>query len=248
MIDLSIIIACYLDAPHVYENSMRLARYFAATKLTVEFIFVEDCSPDETRVEIERVAAALKEKNFLVKVLIHPVNTGRGGAVMDGILLASGKVVGFIDIDLEHLHDAILPMYLEMMEQNFDVVIGKRLMLYPGLYLSRSITSYVYRFLLRLFIKMPVTDSETGLKLFRREKILPVIASCQDKHWFWDTEVLHRAYLSGLIIHEHTIVFCKDLQKQSTVKLFSDSLAHFVAMIKHARTVKYETRKRQQLH
>ncbi len=248
MTDLSVVIACYLDAPHVYENSMRLANYFLATRLNVEFIFVEDCSPDHTRAEIERTVEELKKTSLATKTLFHQSNTGRGGAVMDGIRLASGNIVGFIDIDLEHLHDAILPMYLEMLDKNYDIVIGKRLMLYPGLYLSRSITSYVYRFLLRVFVKMPVTDSETGLKLFRRSKILPIINLCRDKHWFWDTEVLHRAHLDGLIIHEHTIVFCKNLEKQSTVKLFSDSYKHFVAMLKHSKAVKDEIRSRQPVH
>jgi len=76
------------------------------------------------------------------------------------------------------------------------------------------------------FIPLPVADTECGLKVFHREKILPVLEVAQDAHWFWDTEIVHRAWRMGLKVSERWIVFVEDRKKASTVRLWHDTLAY----------------------
>ena len=62
MLDFSLIVACYKDAPHLMQNIKILNHYFSMTKLTYEFVFVEDGSPDNTAEEVRKSVAWLNER------------------------------------------------------------------------------------------------------------------------------------------------------------------------------------------
>ena len=66
-----------------------------ATGARVEVIVVDDGSVDGTRAECERLAASLDG----VRVLVHPVNRGYGGALRTGFDAASGSAVFLMDSD-----------------------------------------------------------------------------------------------------------------------------------------------------
>jgi hypothetical protein len=76
-------------------------------------------------------------------------------------------------------------------------------------------------------IRVPLADTETGFKLFRREPILPVLAQCEDRGWFWDTEIMVRAHHAGLAIVEVPVLFVRRFDKQSSVQPIRDSLDYF---------------------
>jgi hypothetical protein len=67
-----------------------------------------------------------------------------------------------------------------------------------------------------------LADTETGCKLFAREKVLPLLDLVEDPHWFWDTEIMVQAWLAGLRIHEEPSIFIRRPEKPSTVKLARD--------------------------
>ena len=104
--DISIVVPCYQDAPHLRRNVQEIYSLLNKTKYSFEMIFVEDCSKDNTKDVILSIA-----KDFPnVKCIYHEKNTGRGGAFLDGIKMASGKYVGFLDIDLEVSCVYLLPV------------------------------------------------------------------------------------------------------------------------------------------
>ena len=59
-VDFSLVIACYKDAPHLFRNVQALAAFFADIKLVVEYVFVEDASPDATADEVRKCARWLE--------------------------------------------------------------------------------------------------------------------------------------------------------------------------------------------
>ena len=225
----SLIIPCYLDAAHLEKNFLTLQTYLSSTCLAYEIIFVNDASPDGTK----EVLAKIKTSFQHIVVHHHDANRGRGAAVMTGLGLAKGKYAGFIDIDLEHLHDAIIVMLIRMESENIDVITGRRLMVHPTRYLARTVASLIYRKIALLILAMPFEDTETGLKIFRREKILTLLPKMKNLGWFWDTEIIHRAWKSGFKIIEHPIIFQKDLTKKSTVRLFRDSWQYLKDLIQY---------------
>lgn len=223
-LDFSLVIACYCEEPHLKRNVLELARYFLATRLRFEFIFVEDASPDGTRREIEGLEPMLREKKIPYQILYHFANQGRGATVTDGIMLARGRAVGFIDIDLEHVMDSFLPCILDVLDDSSDAVMTARVYQKSMLNMVRIVTSIAYKNLVKRVLDLPVTDTESGLKVFNREKIIPVLAQVHDKFWFWDTEICYASARAGLKVTEHPIVFVKDQGKKSTVRLLRDSM------------------------
>lgn len=240
MIDFSLVIATYNDAPHLRRNVMRLQQYFSATNLRYEFVFVDDCSKDHTRLEISSLVTDLTRMGVKCVEAHHESNIGRGGAVTDGILASSGQIVGYIDIDLEPLHDCLLTLILDVSNHRYDVIVGRRAIANAIDKPIRVLSSYVYRWLAHLVLKLPVADTECGLKIFRREAILPILLECHDKRWFWDTEVVHRAWRRGLKVGQHWIVFFEDRTKRSTVRLIPDTWNYLKAIARYKRHLRRE--------
>lgn len=236
--DLSFVIACYKDAPHLVRNTLALCDYLSATTLRYEIIFVEDGSPDHTAVEIRRGAKLLAEKNIPVRTIFHERNLGRGAAVSNGFLAASGDIVGYIDIDLEPLMDSVLPMVRMIQRGEADLICGRRVIANAIAKPIRVLSSYIYRWVAHIALPLPIADTECGLKLFKRATILPIIHTCVDKRWFWDTEIVHRTWLAGLVIKEHWIVFFEDRSKASTVRLIPDTFAYLKAILKYRQQLK----------
>jgi hypothetical protein len=84
---------------------------------------------------------------------------------------------------------------------------------------------------------IPFHDTEAGFKFFNREKILPVINEVQDNHWFWDTEIMVRAFYHGLKMNEVPILFIRKNQKYSTLKTFSDTLYYFKKLLEFRKVI-----------
>ena len=70
---------------------------------------------------------------------------------------------------------------------------------------SREIASRSYNFLVRKILSSQVVDHQCGFKAFNRERILPVLPSIRDTHWFWDTEILVRAQRRGYRVKEFPV-------------------------------------------
>jgi hypothetical protein len=86
---------------------------------------------------------------------------GRGGTVSDGIRVACGRFVGFIDVDLEVHARYILPCLIAL-EQGYDVATALRIYKLHLRSLHRHIMSRGYHALLRWRLGLPLEDTETG--------------------------------------------------------------------------------------
>lgn len=234
--DFSLVLACYREEGHLVRNVEAIYRYLSATSLAYEIIFVEDKSPDATVREVEKARGFLTSKGVAAPCLFHEKNLGRGRTVQDGIMLAKGAVVGYLDVDLENLIDGLLPMYLRVRSGQSDVVVGKRLYQARKVRPIRWFLSVGYKNLVHRILSLPVSDTETGFKMFAREKILPVLRDVKDAAWFWDTEIVVRAADAGLRVTEHPIVFVHDSAKASTVSAFVDSVNYLKALKSFARS------------
>ena len=221
--DLSLVLCCYLDADHLKRNTLSLLHYLSLSKKSFELVFVNDASPDATAEVIQDLAIELKDKGVAFQVVSHPTNRGRGAAVRSGFACAKGRVVGFIDVDLEHLPDAMIIAVDRINLGEADAIVGQRVYAINRTNPLRALTSVVYKTLVQSVLKLPVSDTEAGFKFFNREKILPVLARAQNDGWFWDTEIVHRAAEAGLRVVEHPIVFQRNPNKVSTVRVVRDS-------------------------
>ena len=234
-LDLSLLIPCYNEEQILRDSIREVIEILDNTRFNYEIIFVDDCSRDDTRQIIDDIIDRYPDKNL--SRIFHEKNTGRGGAVMDGIKAARGEIVGFIDIDLE-VHARYIPSCVLAVKGGADIASAYRIYKVYLKSLARYLMSKSYIALVRNLLKVNLKDTETGFKFFNRQRILPIIEQIREKGWFWDTEIMVRAYLKGYRIKEIPCLFLRNLNKQSTVKCFSDSIDYFKKLLRFREILK----------
>ncbi|MFA6042594.1 MAG: glycosyltransferase [Patescibacteria group bacterium] len=185
-----------------------------------EVIVIDDASKDDTARSAKQFCDHLPNWHFLQ----NEKNLGRGGTVMRGFRESRGTIVGFIDVDCEASPMYLLDFIPDLLAHKVDGITGMRIYPFSFSTFLRAGTSYLYRQLVQLFLRVAYKDRQSGYKTFRREAILPLLAYTKNQHWFWDTEIMVIAHLAGLRIEERPILFYRDTAKKSTVKLFRDSM------------------------
>ncbi|MCR4336107.1 MAG: glycosyltransferase family 2 protein [archaeon] len=216
---LSLIFACYNEEAIFEKSFKKIMNFFKLTNISYEIIFIDDKSQDNTADLIRKVVKG--KPNF--KAIFHSKNVGRGGSVSDGFFAATGEIVGYLDIDLEISPCYISDALVEIM-QGTDAVCAKRSYDRSIHHIFRDFLHAVYSRFANLLLSLPVSDTNASFKFFNRKKIIPVLKKTIDKHWFWDTEIMKRASISGLSIKEIPVLYIPNTEKKSTVKVFSDTL------------------------
>lgn len=225
--ELSVVVACFMEEQHLADSVAQLAATLDALGRSYELVFVEDKSSDRTAAIVAELVAGRPER----RAVYHAANQGRGATVSEGFRLARGRIVGFLDIDLE-VHCRFLPSVLAAIDAGADGATARRSYA-PGrnpVSRLRKFVSRAYRQLFRRCFDAPFDDPETGFKFFVRDRILPVLDRAEDRHWFWDSEIMVLAHHAGLRIVEVPCTFARRPDKASTVRLARDVWRHLVAL------------------
>jgi putative glycosyltransferase len=117
---LSIVSTLYRSAPYLREFHARAAAAAAALTADVEFVYVNDGSPDDALA----VALRLREEHRNVRVVDLSRNFGHHPAMMAGLAHATGDLVFLIDCDLEEAPELLATFAARMAETKADVVYG----------------------------------------------------------------------------------------------------------------------------
>ena len=200
MVNLSVILPVFNLAGSIGGNLEKVEAVLRRTGLTYEIIPVDDGSLDGTAAALRAWAANGPSR---LPVILDR-NGGKGNALKAGFRASVGELILLLDGDLDIL-PGYLPGFLEALEsQRADIVIGskrhpKSRVRYPW---HRRLASAVYFTLVRLFIGMPITDTQTGMKLFRREVLGEALDRMLVKTYAFDLELLAIAYGRGAKIVE----------------------------------------------
>jgi len=237
--DLSVVIACYQEESHLLNSVGQLTDVLDSTGRSYELIFIDDKSTDRTAELIRELGAGKPDW----RAHYHERNLGRGGTVTEGFQMARGRLVGFLDIDLE-VHARYIPTALAAIDAGADGATAYRsykVGLRPTSML-RHVLSQGYRWLFGTVFDVPFKDPEAGFKFFVREKILPVVAATRDVHWFWDSEIMVLSHQAELNIAEVPCRFERRIDKKSTVRVVSDVWKYLVAIRAFRRRLRQQRR------
>lgn len=236
-LDVSVVLPCYNERLVIEESTAEIVRTLERTRYRWEIIFVDDRSPDDTVHRAERLCAADRR----LRLIRHERNTGRGGAATTGLLAATGAVAGFLDIDLE-VPARYIPAAVDTVLAGADVVCAWRIYLPNIGLIHREVLSKGYSRLVRAQLGVPLRDTEAGFKFFRRERVVPLLATTANRGWFWDTEIMTRAYYAGLRIVELPTVFIKRNEVPTTVRILPDTIEYW-RQLRQFRPIVAELRK-----
>lgn len=202
MVKLSVILPVFNLSDKIVANLEKVESVLRRTGLTYELLPVDDGSADKTS-EVLKDWASVGDAQIRSPVILER-NIGKGGALKAGFYASVGELILLLDGDLEIL-PGYLPGFLAVMEtERADIVIGskrhpKSRVKYPW---HRRLASAVYFSLVRFFIGMPITDTQTGMKLFKREVLGEALERMIVKTYAFDLELLAIAYGRGAKIAE----------------------------------------------
>jgi len=187
----SVVLPAFQLGSVIAANIERVASVLSS--MSIEIVVVDDGSTDETLLEAQRATSHIPG----AFTLSHPVNKGKGQALFTGAKVAHGELIVFLDADLD-LPPEQLPALLEGMG-DADVLVGaKRHSMASGRYpLIRRVLSRIFSMATVGLFGLTVTETQTGLKIFRREVLEVVIPQMRIDGYAYDLEMLVRAQRAG---------------------------------------------------
>lgn len=162
---LSICIPVYNEESAVGETLERCLVLGDALKLVgienFEVIAVDDGSRDRTAEVIARYPA--------VRLIRHERNRGYGAALKTGFAAARHDLIGFLDADATYPPEQFPRLCEAILTGKLDLVIGSRMAgATSEMPRVRRIGNAFFAGMLTLIGRTPVTDSASGMRVFRR--------------------------------------------------------------------------------
>jgi O-antigen/teichoic acid export membrane protein len=183
--ELSLIVPSHTVGPQMNGSLAELISKLNAVDKTFEVIVVSDGSTQWS-------TEAIRDLPESVSVVHYPHRQGKGVALRVGMSRASGRYVAFIDADGE-LDSSEFKSFLVLMNlYEPDLIIGSKrhplsVVDYP---VSRRIMSWIYHRLVRIMFGLNVRDTQTGMKLIRRDVLDAVLPRMLEKRFAFDLEFL----------------------------------------------------------
>lgn len=97
---------------------------FEQTLDDIEYIFVDDCTKDNSIAVLKRVIEDYPNRKSQIKILHHDVNKGLPQARKTGIMAANGEYIAHCDSDDWVDKDFYMKMYEKAKEEKADLVVG----------------------------------------------------------------------------------------------------------------------------
>jgi len=197
---ISVIIPTYNKGKIISKTLEETEKVLNDLGLEHEIIVVDDGSTDNTFEEAKKISNYFPDIN----VVHYMPNGGKGKALRHGFKYVSGDLVLFLDADLD-LHPRQIKTFLEYMKKtNADIVIGSKRhpdsrVIYPS---QRRFLSKGYQMFTSFFLKLPVSDTQVGMKLLKREVLDRIFPKILVKKWAFDVELLVNAIHHGYKVVE----------------------------------------------
>ena len=210
---LSVIIPVYNEEARLPDALDEVTAYLDAHYPDAELIIASDGSTDDT----ESITEEFAEKSPRVHLLSLP-HQGKGHAVKQGMLEATGAVRLFMDVDLA-VPVEMIALFVEA-TQNADVVIGSRSIEgaeRSGEPLSRRIGGRIVGRATRLILGLSVSDTQCGFKAFRAEAAELLFDGQRVDGFAFDAEILYLARRWGMRVAELPVTW--RYGEMSTVRL-----------------------------
>ncbi|MBI5034283.1 MAG: glycosyltransferase [Chloroflexi bacterium] len=218
--NLSVVVPAFNERNGVVSSLREIAT--ALNGCDYEIILVDDGSTDDTLVQARQIEA----ENSRVRVVHYLPNHGKGYALKQGVAHSTGALVAFLDADSD-LHPHQLLTFMDALDRaHADVVIGSKLhpdskLEYP---MVRRLVSRSYFFMVHFLFGLPIHDTQTGIKLFRREVLEQVLPNVRIEGFAFDLELLVGAHLFGYKIVEAPIVLNFDKTDRHPLRVLRASI------------------------
>lgn len=226
MTSISVVIPCYNESTTIAELLMAVS---SALPESAEVILVDDGSDDGTKELLQGEMA-----DMIDKLIVQPVNRGKGAALRVGIAAASGDIVIIQDADLEY-DPAEYPRLLKpLLEDKADAVYGSRFIgsePHRVMFFWHRMGNGVLTLMSNMLTNLNLTDMETCYKVVRRE-LLQSFEIEEDRFGF-EPEITAKLARSGCRIYEVGISYYGRTYEQGKKIGWSDGVRALYCILKY---------------
>jgi len=165
---ISIILPTYNEAGNIGALIKATANLI---KTRIEFIVVDDNSPDGTADEVKKLIA----KKLPVKLVVRKEVHGLASAILTGIRQAAGDIVVLMDTDFNHRPEDIARLLKPIVKKQADLVIGSRYIKGGGMHLTEAsrwqfwLSKWGNYLVNRCLLNLPVNESLSGFVAVRKK-------------------------------------------------------------------------------
>lgn len=184
---LSLIVPVHQGASFIETSLNHMLEELSSLDQPFELIVVCDGCTDDTADRARRVL------DPRIRVVEYEANQGKGHAITVGVGHARGRLIGWLDADLDIHPDVIVRAVRRFAEgDEIDAVIGSKrhpesAVDYPP---NRHVMSWCFQLLVATLLRVSVRDTQVGAKVFRREMLDTVMPLLLIKRYAFDVEVL----------------------------------------------------------
>lgn len=220
---ISIIIPAFSEQSRIQQSITELNDYISNHPQIIEALYIIEPSEDRTL----ELAGSLTRNLDKVKVVDNKIKKGKGFAVKNGMLMAQGETVFFMDLDLATPLVEI-ECFVDFLEKNpeTDIVIAsrrekeeKKIVSQPFL---RKLSGMVFNFFVQLLVLRGYRDTQCGFKAFRKDCAQKIFSQLILDGFCFDVEVLLIAKREGFKVKSLPISWCD--RSGSKTRLGRDSL------------------------
>lgn len=190
---ISVVVPVFNEGREILSNLKLLISEVGPHFAHFEVLVVSDGSTDETNAELAKI------NDPHVRTIILSKNQGKGFAVRRGFSESQGEYLLFVDGGME-LHPKDIRTFLALLVlYDADIVIGSKRhpqskVDYPWI---RRVLSFSYQQIIRLLFSLDVTDTQVGMKIFRRDVISAILEDLTVDRYGFDLEMLALAQYRG---------------------------------------------------
>jgi len=192
----SVIIPAYNEVRSIGETLAQMTTYFERKPYRFEVIVSAD-GDDGTRELVNELA----RRDPRLKVIGEPRRCGKGYGIRQGVRLATGDVIGFVDADNKTPIQEF-DQFEEFLRNGCAVVIGSRGMQQSRIERPqvwyRRVGSRVFGLVMHALVGLrEIRDTQCGFKFFRRDVALDLFSRQRIDGYMFDVEILHLATRAG---------------------------------------------------
>jgi dolichyl-phosphate beta-glucosyltransferase len=208
--DLSIIIPAFNEENRILVTVEKTVRFLRERPWRYELIVVDDGSSDHTAEKVQKAYVSCAS----VRCIRNPENRGKGYSVRQGVRVAQGGIVGYMDADYK-TEISCLDRVVELLETGCDGVIGDRSAEASTIAVPRrgyrQIGSRVFRVLLHRLIGLDhLGDTQCGFKFFKRNIVQALFSRQRVDGYMFDVEILLLAKRCGYSIEAIPVLWQDD--------------------------------------
>lgn len=231
---LSVIFPVFNEEKRLKDCFDDIKRFNLSTKIKkIEYIFIDDGSKDNSNIIINKF---VKEQNKIKKKIRYKLiklskNSGKGGALMKGVMSVKNEWILTLDTDISvSLIELTKWLKKKYLKKNCIYFGSRNLKNSKVDYkIHRKIIGLSFIFICKILFNIKISDTQCGFKLYKKTMAQKIFRNLKEKGYVHDIEIVLKALNKKYEIVELPVTWVH--KKNSKISFIKDSFKILSSLI-----------------